>query len=463
MQNVMSTTRRQFLGASAATMATAAQRTGGSARRPNILYIHSHDTGRYTQPYGVEVPTPNLQRLAAESVLFRMAFSGAPTCSPSRAALLTGQCAHSSGMLGLAHRGFALNDYRQHILYTLRDAGYTSALAGIQHIAKSADMIGYDRVLPTKTTNVADVAPVAVEFIKSAPKQPFFLDLGFRETHREFHPPGPQEDERFSKPPATVPDTPRSRRDMAGFQASARVLDEGIGAVLRALESSGIAENTLVVSTTDHGVAFPAMKCNLTNHGTGVMLIMRGPGGFGGGKVCDALISQVDLFPTVCDALELKPPAWLQGRSIMPVIRGDRPEINDQVFSEVTYHASYEPKRSVRTARWNYIRNFGGRTRPVLPNCDDGPSKDVWLEAGWRDRVIPGEELYDLVFDPNETRNLATDPAYSTAGQDMRARLDRWMRETSDPLLKGPVPAPHGAEVNDPNGLSPQEPTIKIA
>ena len=87
----------------------------------------------------------------------------------------------------------------------------------------------------------------------------------------------------------------------------------------------------------------------------------------------------------------------------------------------------------------------------------------MWLEAGWRDRVIPGEELYDLVFDPNETRNLAADPAYSAAGQDMRARLDRWMRETSDPLLKGPVPAPHGAEVNDPNGLSPQEPTIKIA
>jgi hypothetical protein len=99
----------------------------------------------------------------------------------------------------------------------------------------------------------------------------------------------------------------------------------------------------------------------------------------------------------------------------------------------------------------------------VLPNCDDGPSKDVWLEAGWRDRVIPGEELYDLVFDPNETRNLAADPACSAAGQDMRARLDRWMRETADPLLKGPVPAPHGAEVNDPDGLSPQEPTIKIA
>src|SRR5579884_3672098 len=102
--------------------------------RPNILYIHSHDTGRYLQPYGHPVPTPNLQKLASEGVLFRQAFSAAPTCSPSRASLLTGQCPHRNGMLGLAHRGFAMTDYRRHILYTLRDAGYTSVLAGLQHI-----------------------------------------------------------------------------------------------------------------------------------------------------------------------------------------------------------------------------------------------------------------------------------------------------------------------------------------
>src|SRR5580658_5647032 len=158
-------TRRQFLGAGTATMATVAtatQRTGGSARRPNILYIHSHDTGRYTQPYGVSVPAPNLQRLAGESVLFRMAFSGAPTCSPSRAALLTGQCAHSSGMLGLAHRGFALNAYQQHIVHTLKPAGYTTVLAGLQHVAKDPEIIGYDKILPHQDTHAENVAPAAV-------------------------------------------------------------------------------------------------------------------------------------------------------------------------------------------------------------------------------------------------------------------------------------------------------------
>ncbi|MGA2136098.1 MAG: sulfatase [Bryobacteraceae bacterium] len=459
---VSATTRRQFLGAAAAATA-APQQSVRSARRPNIIYVHSHDTGRYIQPFGCDVPTPNLQRLAGEGVLFRQAFSAAPTCSPSRASLLTGQCAHSSGMLGLAHRGFVLHDYRQHLLYTLRDGGYTSALAGIQHIAKRPEIIGYDRVLPTASTKVADVAPVAVEFLRNAPNQPFFLDVGFFETHRVFHTPSPQDDARFTKPPATVPDTLRTRQDMAAFHASARALDAGIGDILRALESAGLAEETLIISTTDHGVAFPAMKCNLNVHGTGVSLILRGPQGFRGGKVSDAMVSQIDLFPTICDLLELPAPAWLQGRSMMPIIRGERSEINDRVFSEVTYHAAYEPKRAVRTGRWSYVRNYGGRGRPVLPNCDDGPSKDVWLEAGWSGRAVPPEELYDLVFDPNETRNLADDARLGPVKQEMSTQLDRWMETTGDPLLKGPVPAPHGAEINDPDGVSPQETPIKVA
>src|SRR5947209_18984101 len=111
--------------------------------RPNILYIHSHDTGRYVQPYGHAIPTPNIQRPEEQGVLFRKAFCAAPTCSPSRASLLTGQYAHCSGMLGLAHRGFSLHDYRQHILYTLRKVGYYTALIGEEHLAKDTRTIGY--------------------------------------------------------------------------------------------------------------------------------------------------------------------------------------------------------------------------------------------------------------------------------------------------------------------------------
>ena len=432
-------------------------------KRPNILYIHSHDTGRIIQPYGYAVPTPNLQRLAEQGILFRRNFCAAPTCSPSRAALLTGQCAHSSGMLGLAHRGFSLNDYNRHIVHTLRVAGYRSALIGVQHVAMQHATIGYDQVVSVDSFYVDHVAPAAVEFLNGTPQQPFFLSVGFSETHRRFPEPGQNEDPRYCLPPAPLPDTGRTRWDMAAFKASARILDRGIGAVLDALEANGLAEETLVICTTDHGAAFPGMKCNLTDHGIGVMLIMRGPGGFTGGRVNDAMVSHVDLFPTVCDLLEIEPPGWLQGKSMMPLVRGKVEQINDEVFAEVTYHAAYEPRRAVRTHRWKYIRRFDDRQSPVLPNCDDGLSKDVWLEHGWQDRAPAPEQLYDLVFDPNEGHNLAGDPSMTVVLEEMRGRLDRWMRATDDPLLRGPVPAPAGVRVNDPDGLSPDEPTQVVA
>ena len=86
---------------------------------------------------------------------------------------------------------------------------------------------------------------------------------------------------------------------MASFKATARILDDAIGTILSQLAASGLAENTLIISTTDHGIAFPDMKCNLTDQGWGVSMIMRGPGGFTGGKVCDAMISQLDVYPTI--------------------------------------------------------------------------------------------------------------------------------------------------------------------
>ena len=431
---------------------------GAATERPNILYIHSHDTGRYTQPYGHAVPTPNLQKLAEDGVLFRRAYSAAPTCSPSRAALLTGQCSHSSGMLGLAHRGFSLNDYTQHWVHTLKGAGYLTALSGVQHVAavKNVGVIGYDRILTPKT-HAPDVARAAVDFLRSGAPRPFFLDVGFFETHRDYPPPGPREDERYSLPPTPIPDVPQTRHDMAQFKASARIMDDAVGAVLTALEQAGAAANTLVVSTTDHGISFPTMKCNLTDHGIGVMLTLRGPGGFSGGKVCDAMVSHVDVFPTLCDLLEISHPAWLTGQSLLPLMRGDKNALHDELFAEVNYHAAYEPKRAVRTERFKYMRRYDDRTHPNLPNCDDGPSKSYWLENGWREQPVDREALFDLVFDPVERRNLIHDPGHRKIAEEMRGRLDRWMRSTNDPLLRGPVKAPPGALANDPDGTSPRE------
>jgi N-sulfoglucosamine sulfohydrolase len=455
--------RRQFLRSAAAVSLSLAEAQTSSSQHPNIIYIHSHDSGRYLQPFGHSVPTPNLQRLATEGVLFRRAFSAAPTCSPSRAALLTGQCPHRNGMLGLAHRGFSMVDYHRHILHTLRPAGYKSVLAGLQHIAVKPETIGFDEILRPKTTAAADVMPGVVEFLNRKHTEPFLLDIGFFETHREYPKPTPADDPRYTLPPAPIPDTPETRLDMAGFHSSARNLDDAVGKMLAALDRNGLTANTLVISTTDHGVAFPLMKCNLEDSGWGVSLIMRGPGGFTGGKVCDALISHIDIFPTLCDVVGVPHPDWLEGKSFVPVIRGDAKEINDEVFAEVTYHASYEPKRAVRTQRWKYIRRFDGRHHPVLPNCDDGFSKSLWLEHGWKNMTLPEESLYDLIFDPSEQHNLAADATFKTVLDDMRGRLDRWMHRTSDPILNGPIPAPHGALVNNPDGTSPQEKPDRIA
>src|SRR4051794_24561467 len=120
--------------------------------RPDIVYLHSHDSGRHIQPYGHQVATPNIQRFAEQGVLYRQAFSAAPVCSGSRAALLTGEYAHTNGMLGLAHRGYRLADQHHHLVHTLREAGYTSTLLGEQHVSIDPEGIRYDQVLGIPST-----------------------------------------------------------------------------------------------------------------------------------------------------------------------------------------------------------------------------------------------------------------------------------------------------------------------
>lgn len=414
----------------------------------NILYIHSHDTGRYIQPYGHPVPTPNIQRLAEESVLFRQAFNVSPTCTPSRASMLTGQYAHSCGMFGLAHRGFELAYPQHHLAAYLGTQGYLSVLAGMQHEHRDPYALGYKIVLNTPTRHARDVAPAAVRFLGSKPQQPFFLSVGFEETHRPYAEAGASEDPRYCLPPPLFPDTPETRQDMANFKASARWLDQGIGQVLAALEQFGLTQNTLVVCTTDHGLAFPRMKCNLNQHGMGVMLILRDPGRFSGGKVIDELVSHIDLYPTLCEAAGLPSPAWLQGVSLLPIVRQESSAAREAAFGEVNYHCVYEPMRSARTLRWNYIRRFESYPHVLLPNCDAGLTKEVWVQNGWGEDQPDMEELYDLVFDPNELNNLAGRPEHFKTLEEMRAKVETWMEETEDPLLRGPIQPPSGAELN---------------
>jgi N-sulfoglucosamine sulfohydrolase len=426
---------------------------------PNILYIHSHDTGRVVQPYGFGVPTPNIQLLADQGVLFREAFCAAPTCSGSRASLLTGLYCHNNGMLGLAHRGWTLEDYGRHWVHTLRQAGYRSTLIGEQHISVDPGVIGYDEIVPVDSNHAHYVAPLTIETLRGASAAtPWFMSVGFFETHRDFSAPTSVRDSLYSLPPGNLPDLRATRRDVAEFKASARSLDQGIGAVLHALHDLDLVENTLVICTTDHGIAFPGAKATLFDRGIGVMMIARGPGGFTGGKVIDAPVSHLDVFPTLCELAGVEQPAWLQGASLMPLVRGEVERLHEAIFAEVTYHAAYQPQRAVRTERWKYIRRFDEYPHPVLANCDDSESKDLLVEAGWGEQIVPEEQLYDLILDPQEGRDRSADPACAETLAEMRGRLDAWMRETDDPLLQGPVEPPPGAAVNEQWQVSPDDP-----
>jgi arylsulfatase A-like enzyme len=451
---------------------------------PNILYIHSHDTGRYIQPFGHAVHTPHLQALAESGVLFRNNHCICPTCSPSRSALLTGTYPHENGMMGLTHRGFALNDYGEHIIHTLRPLGYRSALSGIQHVASQQDaeskgldgpwqIIGYDEHLG----GPEEAHEQAAEWVRRRTRTdaPFFLSVGFIETHRVF----PEleatdaEDQRYTLPPAPLPDTPETRKDMARYARMARELDRKIGVVFDALEESGLSDNTLIIATTDHGIAFPRMKCNLEDSGTGTFLILRaGPavagGAFTGGQVVDAMTTHMDIFPTVMEMIGIDPPERLRGRSLLgllardgngPLLDQSRPDsLHTAIFGEMTYHGAYEPMRSARTARFKYIRRFEDRLLPVLPNTDNGESKSYLMEHGWRERRRSAEALFDLVFDPNETRNLAAEPESAETLEQMRALLTGHMEETGDPLLQGDVPPPPGARINVPEADDANDP-----
>ncbi|MFO7815838.1 MAG: sulfatase [Halanaerobiales bacterium] len=416
--------------------------------KPNILYIHSHDTGRYIEPYGHSVSTPNLTELAKEGVLFRKAFSTAPTCSPSRASFLTGQYPHNNGQYGLVNRGFELPHTNKHLANVLRENGYKSTLIGMQHIRRDPTTIGYDEVIEVKDNYSKYVTPSTVEFINKNIETPFFLSVGFQETHRPFHEIENEDDIKYTQPPSPLPDTPRTRKDMAAFKESANVLDRGIGKILNTLKEKSLYDNTIIIFTTDHGLPFPDMKCTLKDDGIGVSLIIRGQQGLNSGKVIDSMVSQIDVYPTICQLVGIEEPDWLQGKSILPLIKGNKDFINENIYAEVNFHTAYEPMRAVRTKRWKYIRRFRNRTKPFLSNIDQSLSKDVWLENGWDNTYIQNEELYDLILDSNESNNLAAETSHKDVLEEMRNKLDNWMIRTEDPIKKGEIPVVDDALIN---------------
>jgi N-sulfoglucosamine sulfohydrolase len=423
--------------------------------KKNIIYIHTHDTGRYIQPYGHAIPTPHLMKLAEESTIFRQAFSAAPVCSASRSSLLTGMYPHNHGMVGLAHRGFEIKDYSKHLSRFLSGHGYLTALCGVQHEIekKRSSELGYERMWEQKDDEAN--ALLVADFIREQHDRPFFLSFGMTNTHKEY----PQSHEGINAayviPPFPLYDNKLNREEMARYMASAKVVDECVGIVMDALKESGKEEETIVFFTTDHGVALPHMKCSLYDTGIGVSLMMKFAGNPTRGEAVDGMVSQIDLYPTLCDLIGVPHPDWLQGYSMLPLLEGKEAEIRKELYAEVSYHASYEPLRCIRTERYKYIRRFDDHDGIVPSNIDGGIGKDFLMENGLLDIRLDKEMLFDLYHDPTERNNLVAQPASQAVYKDLSGRLDAWMRETDDLLIHGKYPKPTGALINKLSCIDP--------
>jgi arylsulfatase A-like enzyme len=278
-------------------------------------------------------------------------------------------------------------------------------------------------------------------------------------THRPFP---EQEADRadFRRPPAPIPDTPDTRADAARFYRAVRAMDRCVGVVLAALAESGLDANTVVIYTTDHGIAFPTMKATLSDAGAGVALLVRLPAGRGAGRIIEPLTSQLDLFPTLCELTGLPVPAWIRGHSLLPLIEGRQPAPHAYIFTETSFHAAYEPARAIRSLRYKLIEHFSDHCCPLAVNVDDSPSKRLFFRSGYFARERAREQLFDLYLDPAEQDNRRDDPAYRDVYQQLHAELRKWMRRTKDHLLHGPLSPPTDAVLNSPDSYSPSEPLI---
>ena len=418
----------------------------------NVLYLHTHDMGRYNQLYGFAARTPAFQSVADDGILFRNAHSAAPTCSPSRAALLTGRWPHSNGMTGLAHRGFKLNDPTQHLSVWLRSHGYETALFGEQHEAADPAILGYNTILERDISRQLagdrEAAEQAAEFILNYKgEKPLFMSMGIFAPHGPYIQPLGDINPNCVQPPIGVPDLDETRLKYAKYLAYVEYADSCAETVLRALKERGIYDDTLILLTTDHGVSFPKMKCWLYDAGTAVTLALKIPGA-AGNKINDALVSQIDVFPTLCEIVGIPKPEWLQGKSMLPLIHGEKEQINEAIFSESTYHSTYNPMRAVRTQRYKYIRRFHNDLSQKPRPADKVDILAYGEELYNSYEPLPREEMYDILLDPVERNNLAANENCKETLEALRKQLFDWMSETEDPLLKGDYPAPAGARLD---------------
>jgi N-sulfoglucosamine sulfohydrolase len=458
-------TRRDFAKRAAAAAATRVRTSGAASRPPNILLITADDLGPMLGCYGeTRIRTPHLDKLASTGVQFRTAYITQASCSPSRSSIFTGLYPHGTGQYGLANTGFSLHPYlrSQTIPALLNKSGYRTGILGKLHVEPEASFPFDERIKVSSTRHVRDIAARAGAFLEQSKSAPFFLMVNYSDPHafrRENNPNDwyfpPQVDGLPAKPippgPQTVwpfqqIDSPAQRERVANYYNAVMRLDDGIGMLMERLERAELAENTVVIFLGDHGPPFDRGKTSCYDAALRVPFLVRWPGVSKAMK-SDAMVSSVDILPTILDAVGISIPTHVQGRSLRPVLSDARARWREYLAGEFHCHgaAGFFPRRTIRDGRYKLIRNLlAGKAKPRTgidadigfttsrePRYDNTPVRrafDTFADP-------PEYELYDLQEDPVEFRNLAGTPRAAAAEKRMAAALENWRNETKDPFL----------------------------
>ncbi|OPZ22956.1 MAG: Choline-sulfatase [candidate division BRC1 bacterium ADurb.BinA364] len=464
--------RRKFLGALAAAGfgATARPRVSfgqagaaGAARRPNFLVIIADDL--YWRDLGCmgnpDVKTPNIDRLASESMTLRGMFTPAPTCSPTRHALYTGLFPVRSG----AYPNHTMVDPPTRSIFSyLKEMGYRVALQNKSHVSPLSSF-------PYERLGNPDDPAILAEFINRDPAQPWLACFCSNDPHGPWTR-GPKDlydPEKIAVPPF-LHDNAETRKDLAAYYAEITQLDTQVGACLKTLEESGQAGDTLALFLSEQGSSFPyGGKWSLYDNGIRIAAFARWPGRIRPGSSSEALMQYVDLAPTIIEAAGGDPAAidtgcpdangdrGFDGRSFLDVLLGESDRLREYVFAQHTtvgingYKEPY-PIRAVRDARYKLIRNLAPENTFTIGGIHKGPLIESWKRDAASDPALaarvewlfrrPAEELYDLESDPYEMTNLADDPSLAGVKARLGQALDAWMAQQGDKGMETEMNAP---------------------
>jgi N-sulfoglucosamine sulfohydrolase len=441
--------------------------SGAGTRRPNILLITADDLGPMLSCYGeTRIQTPNLDKLAASGTQFKVAYVTQASCSPSRSSIFTGMYPHGTGQYGLANTNFSLHPYLRSatIPALLKTAGYRTGIIGKLHVSP-------EKCFPFDRTNansgdmrrVRDVPAKVEEFFEQSKGQPFFLMVNYTDPHA-FSSSGGEPRSWFFRPqvdglpeqplqpsaetvwPFQQIDTPEQRERVANYYNAVLRLDHGIGLLMQSLNKYGLADNTLVIFLGDHGPPFDRGKTSCYESGLRVPFLVRWPGVSKPMK-SDAMVSSVDILPTVLDAAGIEIPGHVHGKSLRPVVSDPRAKWREYLAGEFHCHGSrvFFPRRAIRDSRYKLIHNLrAGKARPI-PGIDGDIGYEVSQQPGFKNELVrevfarhenpPQYELYDLQADPTEFHNLADKPEFARIQKRMTAAMERWRAETRDPFI----------------------------